>query len=203
MPGLIPRLLVYSRRLFSLRDDADEELTITEIKASVDFRGGNLWALVLAIVVASVGNSGLEIMSYSAGYQQVIGVGSTDMQDVQSIFTNFGDNVTTIAAPGEALVTLYPGGRYAAGWGTSFSTPFVSATVSMMARIHSALNWERAEAGIVITTQDDHRPRERLGLRLHLAQRRACLIDRHGKTRVHGRGATRAEERNGNDQLPE
>ncbi|HZI29728.1 MAG TPA: DUF389 domain-containing protein [Gemmatimonadaceae bacterium] len=55
MPGLLPRVLVYSRRLFSLRDDADEELTIAEIKASVDFRGGNLWALVLAIVVASVG----------------------------------------------------------------------------------------------------------------------------------------------------
>ena len=55
MPGLIPRLLVYSRRLFSLRDDTDEVLTIAEIKASVDFRGGNLWALILAIVVASVG----------------------------------------------------------------------------------------------------------------------------------------------------
>ena len=55
MPGLIPRLLVYARRLFSLRDDTDEELTIAEIKASVDFRGGTLWALVLAIVVASVG----------------------------------------------------------------------------------------------------------------------------------------------------
>jgi subtilisin family serine protease len=100
------------------------------------------------IVVASVGNSGLDIMSYPAGYQQVIGVASTDSKDVQSVFTNFGDNVTTIAAPGEALVTLYPGGRYAAGWGTSFSTPLVSATVSLMARIHTALNWERAEAGV-------------------------------------------------------
>lgn len=55
VPGLLPRLLVYFRRLFSLKDDTDEELTIAEITASVDFRGGNLWALVLAIIVASVG----------------------------------------------------------------------------------------------------------------------------------------------------
>lgn len=101
-----------------------------------------------AIVIASVGNSGREMMSYPAGYQEVLGVASTGLSDVQSIFTNFGDNVTTVAAPGEALITLYPGGRYAAGWGTSFSTPLVSATVSMMARIHPALNWEDAEAGI-------------------------------------------------------
>ncbi|HEX6317157.1 MAG TPA: DUF389 domain-containing protein [Gemmatimonadaceae bacterium] len=55
MPRLFPRVLVYIRRLFSLKDDTDEELTIAEIKASVDFTGGNLWALILAIVVASVG----------------------------------------------------------------------------------------------------------------------------------------------------
>jgi uncharacterized hydrophobic protein (TIGR00271 family) len=47
--------LVSLRRLVNLKDDTDEALTIAEIKSSVDFRGGNLWALVLAIVVASVG----------------------------------------------------------------------------------------------------------------------------------------------------
>lgn len=51
----LKRLLVYVRRLFNLKDDTDEKLTIAEIKEAVDFRGGNLWALVLAIVVASVG----------------------------------------------------------------------------------------------------------------------------------------------------
>jgi len=100
------------------------------------------------VVVASVGNSGQEIMSYPAGYKEVIGVASTNLFDHPSIFSNFGDNVTTLAAPGEALITLYPGGRYAAGWGTSFSTPLVSGTVALMARIHRSLNWERAEAGL-------------------------------------------------------
>ncbi len=101
-----------------------------------------------AVVVASVGNSGLEIMAYPAGYQEVIGVASTDLNDAPSIFTNFGDNVTTLAAPGEGLITLYPGGRYAAGWGTSFSTPLVAGTVALMMHLNPGLNWEKAEAAL-------------------------------------------------------
>src|SRR2546426_7846581 len=31
-----------------------------------------------------------------------------------------------LAAPGEGIITTYPGGHYAAAWGTSFSTAFVS-----------------------------------------------------------------------------
>jgi uncharacterized hydrophobic protein (TIGR00271 family) len=52
---LSKRILVHSRRLFSLSEDSAEELAIAEIKGSVDFRGANLWALVLAIVIASIG----------------------------------------------------------------------------------------------------------------------------------------------------
>jgi subtilisin family serine protease len=100
------------------------------------------------VLVSSAGNSGLEIMSYPAGYKQVVGVASTDLNDRPSPFTNHGDNVVTLAAPGEALITLYPGGRYAAGWGTSFSAPLVSATAALMARVYPQLNWEKAEDGL-------------------------------------------------------
>ena len=37
-----------------------------------------------------------------------------------------------LAAPGEGVVTTYPWGTYAAGWGTSFSTPFVAGTAAVM-----------------------------------------------------------------------
>ncbi|MBC7924088.1 MAG: S8 family serine peptidase [Bryobacteraceae bacterium] len=100
------------------------------------------------VLVASVGNSGRETMSWPAGYQQVIGVAATSMQDTPAVFTNFGDNVTTIGAPGEAVITLYPGGRYAAGWGTSFSAPMVSGAVSIMKRLKPSINWEKAEAAV-------------------------------------------------------
>jgi subtilisin family serine protease len=37
-----------------------------------------------------------------------------------------------MAAPGEGIMTLYPWGTYAAGWGTSFSTPMVAGTAALM-----------------------------------------------------------------------
>ncbi|MFN0105714.1 MAG: S8 family peptidase [Bryobacteraceae bacterium] len=114
-----------------------------ELQRAVDFAARNG-----VVLISSVGNSGLEIMSYPAGYKEVIGVASTNIDDVQSPFTNFGDNVVTLAAPGEALVTLYPGGRYAAAWGTSFSAPLVSGTAAMMTYLKPSINWEKAEAGL-------------------------------------------------------
>lgn len=38
-----------------LRDEVDEEGTVSDIKRSIEFRGANLWALVFAILIASVG----------------------------------------------------------------------------------------------------------------------------------------------------
>lgn len=49
------RITRYVSELFHLRDDADEEGTIADIKRSIEFRGANLWALVFAVLIASVG----------------------------------------------------------------------------------------------------------------------------------------------------
>ena len=49
-------LNLFIRRLLSLRNDkVPEEETIASIKASVEFRGANLWILIFAIFVASLG----------------------------------------------------------------------------------------------------------------------------------------------------
>lgn len=101
-----------------------------------------------AICVASAGNQGLETMVYPAGLQRAIGVASTNNRDVKSIFSNHGDNLVTVAAPGEAILTPFPGGRYAAAWGTSFAAPLVAGGIALMLQVQPVMNWERGEAAL-------------------------------------------------------
>jgi subtilisin family serine protease len=84
------------------------------------------------VAVASAGNDGKYEKVYPGALPGVINIASTSDQDIQSTFTNYGNPPVFMAAPGEGIMTLYPSGTYAAGWGTSFSTPFVAGTAALM-----------------------------------------------------------------------
>jgi subtilisin family serine protease len=53
-----------------------------------------------------------------------------NQQSQISSFSNYGPDIVSVAAPGEALVTTYPGNHYAAAWGTSFSSALVAGTTA-------------------------------------------------------------------------
>src|SRR5579864_5210127 len=84
------------------------------------------------VSVASAGNDGESITVYPGGLPSVVDVASTSNSDIQSVFTNYGAPPVWLAAPGEGVMTTYPWGTWAAGWGTSFSAPLVSGTAALM-----------------------------------------------------------------------
>lgn len=78
------------------------------------------------ILVASAGNNGLiNSETYPAALNKVTAVASISYNGLRSSFSNAG-NYVTVSAPGEGMMLPFPGNRWAAGWGTSFSAPLVS-----------------------------------------------------------------------------
>src|SRR5437764_900364 len=101
------------------------------------------------ICAASAGNDGMEEIVYPAAYQNdVMGVASTSNTDTRSSFSNYGEAIVWVAAPGEAIISTYPFGTYAAGWGTSFSAPFVSGAAALLRNRRSNINESRAAAAM-------------------------------------------------------
>jgi subtilisin family serine protease len=70
-----------------------------------------------------------------------MGIASTSNLDVLSIFSSYGRGVF-LAAPGEGVVTTWPGQNYAEATGTSFSSPLVAGTASLALRVFSSITVE-------------------------------------------------------------
>ncbi len=106
-----------------------------------------------AILIAASGNEGKSEYAYPAAFPNVIGVGSVNFEDRRSPFSNWGHSAST-SAPGEALITTYPGNNYAGVWGTSFSAAFVSGAVALMRQLQPHLRTDSLrdclEAGVQI-----------------------------------------------------
>jgi subtilisin family serine protease len=105
-------------------------------------------ALGGAVAVSSAGNEGLQTLRWPAALDNVVGVASTSNQDARSSFSNYGNDLVWLAAPGEGVVTTYPWGTYAAAWGTSFSTPFAAGTAALFVGLNSPISQAQAAAAL-------------------------------------------------------
>jgi subtilisin family serine protease len=119
---------------FSLKQDSPTLKTALDYAAS---KG--------VICVASAGNDGSSIQVWPAAYSSVIGVAATNNKGIRSLFSNFGNSLVTLAAPGEGVITTYPKQHYAQVWGTSFSAPLVSGAASLLMDMNSNTNGTMAE----------------------------------------------------------
>ena len=63
------------------------------------------------ICVSSAGNFGQELIVYPAGQRNVVAVGSTNTGNplARSSFSNYGDALVSLGAPGAGVITTYPG----------------------------------------------------------------------------------------------
>ena len=114
------------------------------------------------VLVAAAGNENTSARVYPAAINgQVVGIASTTNWDTRSSFSNYGSADVWIAAPGEYVISTYPGGTYASESGTSFSSPLVAGTVALMLSAkQSGFNQSQAASAlshaIVLTPDLNH-----------------------------------------------
>jgi len=141
--------------------DAVQKYNANVINMSFDFKTASQElsnALTYAsglgtICVSSAGNDGAQETVFPAALQSVVmgvaSVGSTTAtESMRSSFSNYGNAIVWVAAPGEAIVSTYPYDTYASGWGTSFSAPFVSGGGALLRGLKASMNQLEAATAV-------------------------------------------------------
>ena len=106
------------------------------------------------VLVAAAGNENTSAPVYPAALNSsVMGIASTSDYDTRSTFSNFGKTDVWIAAPGEYVISTFPGGTYAASSGTSFSSPLVAGSADLLLSAKPSLNQKSAASAFAHAIQ--------------------------------------------------
>jgi thermitase len=139
------------------------------------------------VLVAAAGNESTSSPVYPAAFSgSVVGIASTTDWDTRSSFSNYGTTDAWIAAPGEYVISTFPGGTYASASGTSFSAPLVAGTASLLINARSSLNQKQAANALshaIPLTPDLHYGR------LDVYQAVSAWINNSGSTSGSGSGS--------------
>lgn len=103
------------------------------------------------LVVIAAGNTGTSLTFPPS--TSVVSVSATDANDALATWSSYGSYVT-ISAPGNYIWTTSPGGTYAQGIGTSFSSPVVAGVVALMMAAKPSLSSYQIETMLYASALD-------------------------------------------------
>jgi hypothetical protein len=84
-----------------------------------------------AAIVAAAGNNNTQAPHYPSAYPQVLSVGNVTRFDVRVSGSNYGTTLD-VSAPGEGILSTFPGGVYGSLTGTSMSSPLAAAVAALV-----------------------------------------------------------------------
>lgn len=105
------------------------------------------------LVVAAAGNNSSQLDFYPAAYNYALAVANTNSSDVKSSSSNFGYFVD-VCAPGENIVSTWPGNMYLNQSGTSMSSPVVAGAVGLLKNQFPSYNGLQLGERLKVTSDD-------------------------------------------------
>ena len=109
------------------------------------------------LIVAASGNESANQISYPAGYDGVVAVGATDINDQIANFSNTGEGLT-ISAPGVEILSTLPGSQYGNLSGTSMATPYVAGVAALVRSANPNLTAAQVRERLMTTADDFGNP---------------------------------------------
>ena len=105
------------------------------------------------LVVAAAGNDGIANMGFPASFRGVMAVGSVNQTQKLSNFSCYGYGMSVVA-PGEGILSTFPGGTYAMIDGTSMAAPFVSGAAALVWSKHPEWSAQQVRQRLEQTATD-------------------------------------------------
>ncbi|SER41775.1 Serine protease, subtilisin family [Salipaludibacillus aurantiacus] len=128
----------------SLGDDHDSKLMHDAVKYAYDRD---------VVIIAATGNDNVRIPMYPAAYEEVLAVGSLNMRNRRSFYSNFGNHID-VTAPGEHIPSTFTGDEYVMMSGTSMAAPHVAGIASLIRSHNPDLSNEEVYEKIRKTSTD-------------------------------------------------